>query len=38
VVGAALEHFSEVPDAVLDAASRTGRADDMTAVALRLNA
>jgi len=36
VVGAALNHFSEVPQAVLDAASRTGRADDMTAVALRL--
>ena len=36
VVGAAMKHFSEVPQAVLDAASRTGRADDMTAVALRL--
>ena len=38
VVGAALKHFSEVPEAVLDAASRTGRTDDMTAVALRLRA
>ena len=38
VVGAALKHFSEVPEAVLDAASRTGRADDMTAVALRMRA
>jgi len=36
VVGASLKHFSEVPQAVLDAASRTGRADDMTAVALRV--
>jgi len=36
VVGAALKHFAEVPQAVLDAASRTGRADDMTAVALRV--
>jgi len=36
VVGAALKHFSEVPQAVLDAACRTGRADDMTAVAVRV--
>jgi len=36
VVSAALKHFSEVPQAVLDAASRTGRADDMTAVGIRL--
>ena len=36
VRGAMLGHFSEVPVAVLDAASRTGRWDDMTVVALRL--
>jgi serine/threonine protein phosphatase PrpC len=30
------EHFSEVPGTVLDAAARTGRHDDMTAVALRI--
>ena len=36
VVSAALKHFSEVPAAVLDAAGPTGRADDMTAVAVRL--
>jgi serine/threonine protein phosphatase PrpC len=36
VMGAALRHFSEVPQSILDAAGRTGRADDMTAVALRL--
>jgi serine/threonine protein phosphatase PrpC len=29
-------HFSETPAALLDAASRRGRADDMTAVALRI--
>ncbi|MFI5422167.1 MAG: SpoIIE family protein phosphatase [Nitrososphaerales archaeon] len=29
-------HFSEVPVAILDAAGKAGRADDMTAVALRL--
>ena len=29
-------HFSEVPQAILEAASRTGRADDMAAVAVRL--
>jgi len=28
--------FADLPSAVLDAASRRGRADDMTAVALRL--
>ena len=28
--------FAEVPTAVLDAAGRRGRADDMTVVALRL--
>ena len=36
VVSATLKHFSEVPAAVLDAAGPTGRADDMTAVAVRL--
>ncbi len=35
-VTAAVEHFSEVPYAILDAAGRTGRADDMTVVALRI--
>lgn len=30
------KHFSETPSAILDAASRRGRGDDMTAVALRL--
>ena len=35
VRGAALQHFSDVPGAVLDAASRTGRWDDMTVVAVR---
>ncbi len=34
--GAVLQHFSDVPGAVLDAASRTGRWDDMTVVALRI--
>jgi serine/threonine protein phosphatase PrpC len=36
VVNSMIKHFSEVPHAVLDAAGRTGRADDMTAVALRM--
>jgi serine/threonine protein phosphatase PrpC len=36
VVSAALKHFSEVPAAILEATGPTGRADDMTAVALRL--
>ncbi len=36
VRGAFLQHFSEMPVAVLDAAGRTGRWDDMTVVALRL--
>lgn len=36
VMSAAARHFSEVPAAILDAASRTSRADDMTAVALRV--
>lgn len=33
---AAGQHFSEVPVAVIDAAERTGRPDDMTAVAIRI--
>ncbi len=33
---AALAHLSEVPPAILDAAGQHGRADDMTAVAIRL--
>ncbi len=36
VVSAAAGHFSDVPGAILDAAGPAGRADDMTAVALRL--
>lgn len=36
VVTAAVRHFSEVPIAVLDAAGKTGRTDDMTALAARL--
>ena len=36
VVKAAIQHFSDVPPAVLEAAGRTGRPDDMTAVALRI--
>jgi serine/threonine protein phosphatase PrpC len=36
VASAAGRHFSDVPGAVLDAAGRTGRADDMTALAVRL--
>ncbi len=36
VRGVLLQHFSEMPVAVLDAAGRTGRWDDMTVVALRL--
>jgi serine/threonine protein phosphatase PrpC len=36
VVNSMIKHFSDVPHAVLDAAGRTGRADDMTAVALRM--
>jgi serine/threonine protein phosphatase PrpC len=35
-VSAAVKHFSEVPAAILDTAERSGRADDMTALALRL--
>lgn len=33
---AALQHFSEVPVALLDAAGKTGRYDDMTVVVLRI--
>jgi serine/threonine protein phosphatase PrpC len=36
IVSAAGKHFSEVPQAILDAAGRGGRADDMTAVAARV--
>jgi hypothetical protein len=36
VRSAVLKPFSDVPAAVLDAASKRGRGDDMTAVALRL--
>jgi serine/threonine protein phosphatase PrpC len=36
VLGMMGRHFSEVPPAILDAAARTGRADDMTVVAVRL--
>jgi serine/threonine protein phosphatase PrpC len=36
VMSAAVRHFSDVPQAILDAAGRTGRADDMTAIVLRL--
>ena len=36
VTSAAIKHLSEVPAAILDAAGRIGRADDMTAVAVRL--
>jgi serine/threonine protein phosphatase PrpC len=36
VVTVAVRHFSEIPVAILDAAGRNGRADDMTAIALRL--
>jgi serine/threonine protein phosphatase PrpC len=35
-VTAAVKHFSEVPAVILDAAGKTGRADDMTAVAVRI--
>ena len=35
---AALVHFSDVPPAILEAAGQRGRADDMTAVAVRLAA
>jgi serine/threonine protein phosphatase PrpC len=36
VRSAVLKHFSEVPQTLLDSAAKRGRADDMTAVALRL--
>jgi serine/threonine protein phosphatase PrpC len=36
VVNAYVRHFTEVPAAILDAAGKAGRADDMTALALRL--
>lgn len=35
IMGAVGKHFSDVPQAILDAAQRTGRWDDMTVVALR---
>ncbi len=38
VAAAATRHPSELPGAILDAASRAGRADDMTAVAARVTA
>jgi serine/threonine protein phosphatase PrpC len=36
VVSAAAHQFTEVPGAILELAGKTGRADDMTALALRL--
>lgn len=36
LASAAARHFSDVPGAILEAAGRTGRTDDMTAVALRV--
>ncbi len=36
VATASLRHFSDVPSAILDAAGKAGRADDMTAIAVRL--
>jgi serine/threonine protein phosphatase PrpC len=36
VSAAAARHFSQVPKAILEAASRHGRLDDMTAIALRV--
>ena len=36
VLGMRGRHFSEVPPAILDAAGRTGRPDDMTVIAVRL--
>ena len=35
VMTAVSRHLSDVPEAILEAAGRTGRADDMTAIALR---
>ncbi len=36
VAKAAMHHCSEVPQAILDAAARTGRYDDMTVVVIRI--
>ena len=36
VASAGVRHFSEVPQAILQAAGHTGRADDMTAMAIRI--
>jgi hypothetical protein len=36
VLGTVLRSFPDVPDAILNAAGRTGRPDDMTAIALRV--
>lgn len=36
VMGNIGKHFSELPAAVLDVAGRMGRADDMTAVVIRI--
>ena len=36
VVSASVRQFAEVPTAILEVAGKTGRADDMTALALRL--
>jgi serine/threonine protein phosphatase PrpC len=36
VLSVAGRHFSEIPQAILDAAGKTGRADDMTALAMRV--
>jgi hypothetical protein len=35
ILGSVGKHFSELPPAILDAAGRAGRADDMTALAVR---
>jgi hypothetical protein len=36
ILSAVGKHFSELPLAILDVAGKTGPADDMTAVALRI--
>jgi len=36
ILSAVEKHLSELPLAILDAAGKTGRADDMTAVVLRI--
>ena len=36
VITAVARHFSDIPEAILEAAGRAGRVDDMTAIALRL--